>query len=70
MLVSGIKSRPVYEGLKADPYAKHHLLAAEGEGALAILDLIGLGARPGLPPRRRSCTPRRRGRKAGTTTRG
>jgi predicted RNA-binding Zn-ribbon protein involved in translation (DUF1610 family) len=38
MLVSGIKSRPVYGRLKPDAQAKSHLIAAEGEGALAVLD--------------------------------
>jgi len=40
MLVSGIKSRPVYDGLVPQPNAKHHLIAAEGEGALAVADLV------------------------------
>jgi dimethylamine monooxygenase subunit C len=40
MLVSGIKSRPVYGRLTLDPYAKRHLIAAEGEGALAVLDCV------------------------------
>jgi predicted RNA-binding Zn-ribbon protein involved in translation (DUF1610 family) len=40
MLVSGIKSRPVYGQLALDPYAKRHLIAAEGEGALAVLDCV------------------------------
>jgi predicted RNA-binding Zn-ribbon protein involved in translation (DUF1610 family) len=39
MLVAGIKSRPSYGGLEADPNAKRHLIAAEGEGALAVVDL-------------------------------
>lgn len=38
MLVQGIKSRPVYEGFAIDPYAKRHIFALEGEGALALLD--------------------------------
>jgi predicted RNA-binding Zn-ribbon protein involved in translation (DUF1610 family) len=41
MLVSGIKSRPVYGQLALDPYARRHLIAAEGEGALAVLDCVG-----------------------------
>jgi hypothetical protein len=41
MLVSGIKSRPRYPGLHPDPFAKHHLIAVEGEGALAVEDLFG-----------------------------
>lgn len=39
MLVSGIKSRPVYSGLKIEPNAGRHLFATEGEGASALLDL-------------------------------
>jgi len=38
MLVSGIKSRPVYSGLEIDPYARRHLFALGGEGALALLE--------------------------------
>lgn len=38
MLVSGIKSRPEYHGLMIDPYAKRHLFALGGEGALALLE--------------------------------
>jgi hypothetical protein len=40
MLVSGIKSRPQYPGLDPDPFAKHHLIACEGAGALAVEDLF------------------------------
>jgi dimethylamine monooxygenase subunit C len=40
MLVSGIKSRPRYFGLRPDPLAKHHLIASEGEGALVVEDLF------------------------------
>jgi len=40
MLVSGTKSRPRYCGLHPDPFAKHHLIAAEGEGALVVEDLF------------------------------
>ncbi len=36
MLVSDIKSRPVYEGLRFDLKARRHLVAAEGEGAAAV----------------------------------
>ncbi len=39
MLTPGIKSRPVYPGLSPDLHAKHNLIAAEGEGAAAVLDL-------------------------------
>lgn len=38
MLVQGIKSRPVYKGIAADPNAARHLFALEGEGALALLE--------------------------------
>ena len=37
MLVS-IKSRPIYAGLKVDRAARRHLVSAEGEGALAVID--------------------------------
>lgn len=39
MLVSGIKSRPVYPGLKADPYARHNVILAEGLGADAVIEM-------------------------------
>ena len=39
MLTPGIKSRPVYPGLKADVSAKHNLIAVEGEGADAVLEM-------------------------------
>lgn len=38
MLVSNIKSRPVYGGLTIDDAARRHLVAAEGEGALAVIE--------------------------------
>lgn len=38
MLVQGIKSRPVYEGLAIDPHARRHIFALEGEGAVALLE--------------------------------
>src|ERR1700676_3831518 len=41
MLVSGIKSRPRYCGLHPDPFARHHLIASQGEGALVVEDLFG-----------------------------
>ena len=41
MLVSEIKSRPVYGGLRVDGAARRHLVAAEGEGALAALAAFG-----------------------------
>jgi hypothetical protein len=33
-------SRPVYSGLQPDPYAKKHLIVAEGDGASALIDLF------------------------------
>jgi predicted RNA-binding Zn-ribbon protein involved in translation (DUF1610 family) len=48
MLVSGIKSRPVYGRLTPDAYAKSHLIAAEGEGALAVLDFAAETPAEGL----------------------
>ena len=38
MLISGIKSRPEYHGLTIDPYARRHLFALGGEGAMALLE--------------------------------
>jgi predicted RNA-binding Zn-ribbon protein involved in translation (DUF1610 family) len=38
MLVEGIKSRPVYGGIKIDPFARRHIFALEGEGAHALLE--------------------------------
>lgn len=40
MLVEGIKSRPQYPGLVADAHANHHVFAADGDGAQAIIDLF------------------------------
>jgi hypothetical protein len=40
MLIEGIKSRPRYTGFIADCYANHHVFAADGEGAQAILDIF------------------------------
>jgi dimethylamine monooxygenase subunit C len=39
MLTGDMKSRPVYPGLRPDLHAKHNLIAAEGEGAAAVLDM-------------------------------
>ncbi len=47
MLVSGIKSRPVYKGLSADPFAKLNVILAEGEGAAAVIALMA-DAPPGF----------------------
>lgn len=41
VFASPIKSRPQYTGLSADPNARRHLIAAEGEGAAAVLELLG-----------------------------
>lgn len=40
MLVSGIKSRPVYSGLKPDPYAKHNIVVANADGAAAVTEML------------------------------
>lgn len=39
MLSPGIISRPVYKGLAPDAHARHNLIAVEGEGAQAVLDM-------------------------------
>jgi dimethylamine monooxygenase subunit C len=39
MLRPGMKSRPVYPGLTPDLKAKHNLIAVEGEGTEAVLDM-------------------------------
>jgi hypothetical protein len=51
MLVQGIKSRPVYRTLAPRP-GPAHLFVADGEGALAILDLVAI-APPSLWTRAR-----------------
>jgi hypothetical protein len=40
MLISGIKSRPVYPGLRIDPYAKQNIFVADSEGVGAVVDLF------------------------------
>lgn len=45
MLSPGMPSRPVYKGLVPDGHAKHNLIVAEGEGAMAILEMA-----PKAPP--------------------
>lgn len=50
MLVEGIKSRPRYPGLVADLRARRNVVAAEGEGALALEALIAAGG-PGFAAR-------------------
>lgn len=40
MLVSGIKSRPVYPGLKPDEYAKQNVIVATADGADAVAEMI------------------------------
>jgi predicted RNA-binding Zn-ribbon protein involved in translation (DUF1610 family) len=42
MLSSPIKSRPQYPGLRPAAAARHHLIAAEGEGAQAVLTLFAI----------------------------
>lgn len=45
MLITGIKSRPIYDQLHPMPRAKRHIIAAQGSGGEAALRLIGaLGA--------------------------
>jgi dimethylamine monooxygenase subunit C len=41
MLVQGIKSRPVYGKITLDPAARRHIVALEGEGALALTEQKG-----------------------------
>ena len=38
MLVQGIKSRPTYKGIAIEPHARRHIIALEGEGALALTE--------------------------------
>ena len=40
MLVSGIKSKPVYEALRADPGGRYHLLIGFGPGCAALQRVI------------------------------
>jgi hypothetical protein len=40
LLVEGIKSKPQYPGLVAQPHANHHVFAADGDGAQAVIDLF------------------------------
>ena len=40
MLISGIKSRPQYPGLRPMENAKRHLIAADGDGAKSVLRLF------------------------------
>lgn len=40
MLVSGIKSRPVYPGLQPDPYAKQNIIVANLDGLAAVTRLL------------------------------
>jgi hypothetical protein len=47
MLVSGIKSRPVYGRLAARSAGPLHLIVADGEGAQAVLDMVAT-AQPGF----------------------
>lgn len=40
MLVSGIKSRPVYAGLSPDLYAKQNIIVTNADGAAAVADML------------------------------
>lgn len=40
MLVSGIKSRPHYPGLKPDANAKQNVIVVDGEGVGAVVDMM------------------------------
>ncbi|WBT37148.1 dimethylamine monooxygenase subunit DmmA family protein [Hyphomicrobium sp. DMF-1] len=42
MLVSGIKSRPVYPGLSPDPNARRNLIVCDRAGAEAVVELVAL----------------------------
>jgi hypothetical protein len=50
MLVTGIKSKPVYAPLQADPRGRYHLMLGMGVGAAPLLRVIGemRGAAQGL----------------------
>jgi hypothetical protein len=41
MLVSGIKSKPTYEPLRADTRGLYHLMLARGPGGVALLRVLG-----------------------------
>jgi dimethylamine monooxygenase subunit C len=41
MLISGIKSKPVYEPLRADVGGRYHLMLASGPGGEALLRVLG-----------------------------
>lgn len=43
MLISGIKSRPQYPGLKPIASAKRNLIAAQGDGAAPVLSMLTQG---------------------------
>lgn len=40
MLITGIKSRPIYDVLRPLTEGKHHLIAAQGSGGAALLRLL------------------------------
>src|SRR6185312_13306542 len=50
MLVAGIKSRPVYRGLRPDLFAKQNIVVTDAAGCEAILDMMKL-ADEGFPAR-------------------
>ncbi|MDP9011970.1 MAG: hypothetical protein M3O41_04795 [Pseudomonadota bacterium] len=41
MLITGIKSKPVYAPLRADPAGRYHLMLGFGPGAAALLRVLG-----------------------------
>jgi len=41
MLITGIKSRPIYDRLQLFPRAHRHILAAQGSGGEAVVRLLG-----------------------------
>jgi hypothetical protein len=41
MLITGIKSKPVYEPLRADVGGRYHLMLASGPGGEALLRVLG-----------------------------
>ncbi len=49
-MMSTIKSRPVYPGLRAVPNARRHLVAVEGDGVQAVARML-VEAPPDLPGR-------------------
>src|SRR4029079_6503889 len=50
MLVAGIKSRPVYRGLRPDLFAKQNIVVTDAAGCEPVLDMMKL-ADEGFPAR-------------------